>query len=216
MNVQKLVGTVAVAATVVLPGLAANAAMEHHMSMKHHMAMGHMDMSRYGGPVYTGAPALNVTASLVAAGGGPAHFSIATALTSMVGAKLVTGEVGKLTKQYGKARVGQWVTVFNFAVDDALKIATKAGVKLPDGDIKGKTLAVTLVKAGLDSKGTFYTEYLLDKAVTHKIHDAVMIDIDNKFGARADTSYHSITNQAMVDLAHALGAKTVRVASLHN
>ena len=67
---------------------------------------GGMDKSRYGGPVYSGAPALAVTASLVKAGGGPAHYSTAKALTSMVGGKLVTAEVGKLTKQYGKASVG--------------------------------------------------------------------------------------------------------------
>ena len=97
-----------------------------------------MDMSRYGGPVYTGAPALAVTASLVQAGGGPGDFSIATALTSMVGPTLVTAEVGKLTKQYGKARVGSWITVFNFAVGDALKKATAAGVTLPDGDLSGQ------------------------------------------------------------------------------
>lgn len=38
-------------------------------------------MNRYGGPVYAGAPALGVTASLVRARGGAGHFSIATALT---------------------------------------------------------------------------------------------------------------------------------------
>ena len=174
-----------------------------------------MDMARYGGPVYNGAPALDVTASLVKAGGGAEGFSIATALTSMVGDKLVGAEVGKLTKQYGKAKVGSWIEVFNFAVGDALKIATAAGVTLPDGSLSGKELAATLVGAGLDKKGTFYTEYLLDKAVTHKIHVQVMEDIDAKYGAAADTNYHAVTNQAMVDLAHALGKTSVKVARLH-
>ena len=180
-------------------------------------AMGGMDMekSRYGGPVYTGAPALAVTASLVKAGGGPAHYSTAKALTSMVGPKLVTAEVGKLTKQYGKASVGSWLTVFDFAVADALKIATAAGVKLPTGPLSGHKLAATLVGAGADKTGTFYTEFLLDKAVTHKIHMQVMEDIDSKYGEPADKNYHRLTNQAMVDVAHALGAKSVKVASLH-
>ncbi len=180
-------------------------------------AMKGMDMARYGGPVYTGAPALNVTSALVAAGGGADNYSTATALTAMVGAPTVTAEVGKLTKQYGKARVGSWLTVFDFAVKDALAKATAAGVTLPDPDpsLTGKTLATTLVTAGLDKKNVFYTEYLLDKAVTHNIHVAVMNDIDAKFGAKADTDYHRITNQAMVDVAHALGAKKVKVAKLH-
>lgn len=179
------------------------------------MSGGDMDKSRYGGPVYNGAPALAVTASLVKAGGGPAHFSTAKALTSMVGPKLVTAEVGKLTHQYGKASVGSWLTVFDFAVKDALKIATGAGVKLPAGPLSGHKLAATLVSAGTDADGTFYTEFLLDKAVTHKIHMQVMEDIDSKYGEPADRNYHRVTNQAMVDVAHALGAKSVKVASLH-
>jgi hypothetical protein len=178
-------------------------------------AMGAMDMSRYGGPVYTGAPALAVTASLVKAGGGADNFSIATALTSMVGPKLVTAEVNKLTTQYGSDKVAQWITTFNFAVGDALKIATADGVTLPAPTLSGKQLAVTLVKAGLDKNGTFYTEYLLDKAVTHGIHNQVMNDIDAKYGGDVDTDYHAISNQAMVDLAHALGYPSVQVASLH-
>jgi len=174
-----------------------------------------MDMSRYGGPVYTGAPALNVTASLVEAGGGADNFSIATALTNMVGADTVNAEVAKLTKQYGKDKVDSWITVFNFAVNDALAIATKAGVTLPKSDLSGKDLAATLVKAGLDKHGTFYTEYMLDKAVSHKIHDQVMDDIDAKYGSVADSDYHAISNQAMVDLAHALGYTKVKLADFH-
>jgi len=99
-------------------------------------------------------------------------------------------------------------------VPDSLDKATKAGVTLPAPDLSGKQLAATLVSAGLDSHGVFYTEFLLDKAVTHDIHMAVMDDIDAKYGAPADTNYHRITNQAMVDLAHALGAKA-KLAKLH-
>ncbi len=174
-----------------------------------------MAMSRYGGPVYTGAPALAVTAALVQAGGGAASYSTATALTSMVGAPTVTAEVNKLTTQYGADKVKSWLTVFDFAVDDALTIATKAGVTLPAPTLSGKDLAVALVNAGTDKKNVFYTEYMLDHAVSHDIHVQVMNDIDAKYGADADTNYHTITNQAMVDVAHALGAKKVKVAKMH-
>lgn len=178
--------------------------------------MGGKMEGRFGGPVYKGAPALSVTAALVTAGGGPAKYSTATALTSMVGSKLVAAEVGKLTKQYGKKKVGQWLSVFDFAVADSLKIATAAGVKLPaPAPLRGKALAAGLVKAGVASDGTFQIEYLLDKAVTHNIHVAVMKDIDQKFGAPADANYHAVSNQAFYDLAQALGAKTVKLASFH-
>src|SRR5690349_17031128 len=84
-----------------------------------------MAQSRYGGPSFTGKPALTVTASLVEAGGGPERFSAATALTNMVGAKLVKAEVAKLTKQYGADKVKTWLTVFDFAVKDSLRVATE-------------------------------------------------------------------------------------------
>src|SRR5215469_12869808 len=133
-------------------------------------------MSRYGGPIYSGAPALSVTAALVAAGGGAAHFSTATALTSMLGKATVAAEVKKLSGQYGAANVAQWLKTFDFAVTDALKIATAKGVKLPAPDPKmtGKALATTLAKAGTAPDGTFQIEFLLDKAVSHPIHVQVM------------------------------------------
>lgn len=177
--------------------------------------MDKMDMSRYGGPVYTGAPTLAVTASLVKAGGGPGQFSAVKALTAMVGEDLVKAEVAKLTKQYGEEKVNSFVQVQNFAVEDSLKIATAAGVKLPKANLSGKKLASTLLTAGMDQKGVFYTEFLLDKAVTHKIHTTVMDDIDAKFGADADTNYHTISNQLWFDVGQALGNKTVKLAEMH-
>ena len=176
-------------------------------------------MSRYGGPIYSGAPALAVTAALVAAGGGPANYSTATALDAMVGKATVAGEVASLTKDYGKAAVGQWLKTFDFAVGDALKIATAKGVKLPAADPKmtGKMLATTLVKAGTAPDGTFQIEFLLDKAVSHPIHVQVMNDIDANpaYGKKADLMYHEISNQAFYDLAQALGAKSVKLSPLH-
>jgi hypothetical protein len=183
------------------------------------MSGGSMQYGRYGGPVYSGAPALNVTAALVAAGGGAGHYSTATALVSMVGADTVNDEIGKLQKQYGKAAVSQWLSTFDFAVSDALKHATAAGISLPapDAGLSGKNLAVTLVKAGTAQDGTFQIEFLLDKAVSHGIHVAVMNDIDANpsYGKQVDLMYHEISNQAFYDLAQALGATDVKLASLH-
>lgn len=174
-----------------------------------------MGDSRYGGPVYTGAPALAVTASLVQAGGGAANFSAAKALTAIAGPKLAKAELAKLTKQYGAKRMKNWVAVFDFAVRDAAKLATKAGVKFPAATLKGPALGAALVSAGLDKDGTFYTEFMLDKALSHALHMQTMVDIDKKFGEPVDADYHRITNQAMVDLAHALGKKDVKLAKFH-
>lgn len=172
---------------------------------------------RYGGPVYNGPPALAATASLVAAGGGPQDYSTAKALTAMVGSKLVNAEVGKLSKQYGTAATEQWLKTFDFAVDDSLKIATSEGVKLPPPALEGKALAKALVGAGATKDGTFEIEFLLDKAVSHKIHVQVMNDIDKTegLGKLADLKYHLISNQAFYDVAQALGDKTVKLSSIH-
>jgi hypothetical protein len=173
---------------------------------------------RFGGPVYTGAPALDVTAALVKAGGGPADYSTAAALVSMVGKPTVDAEVAKLTKQYGADAVTLWLKTFDFAVKDSLKIATAAGIKLPaPAALEGKALAVALVKAGTDSDGYFQIELLLDKAVSHNIHVQVMNDIDKEpgLGKKADLQYHQISNQAFYDLAQALGATSVKLAPVH-
>jgi len=174
---------------------------------------------RFGGPVYDGAPALTVTAALVKAGGGASDFSTAKALVSMLGTDTVNAEVGKLSKQYGTDEVNTWLKTFDFAVADSLKIATAAGVKLPDApaDVTGSKLASTLVTAGTDSDSTFQIEFLLDKAVSHKIHVQVMNDIDANpnLGKLADLHYHQISNQAFYDVAQALGAKNVKLADLH-
>jgi len=166
--------------------------------------------SRYGGSSYSGAPALTVTASLVQAGGGAAKYSTAKALSAIAGSKLAKAEVAKLTKQYGKAKMASFLQVGDFAVKDALRLATKAGVKLPKANLSGTKLASTLVSAGLEKDKTFNIELLLDKAITHKIHEQVMDDIDKKFGGNADANYHRISNQAFYDLGHALGAKSVK------
>ncbi|MDE2150519.1 MAG: hypothetical protein KGJ55_11980 [Gammaproteobacteria bacterium] len=170
----------------------------------------------FGGPIYSGAPALTVTAALVKAGGGAEHFTFSTALVSMLGEKTVNTEVAKLQKQYGDKAVTDFIDGMTWAVRDGLKRATEAGVKLPTApaDLKGVKLAGTLVDAGTVT-GTWWSGYLFDKALSHAIHVQVMADIDAKFGHASDENTHKILNQAMYDVAHALGHKSVKLAVLH-
>jgi len=56
---------------------------------------------------------------------------------------------------------------------------------------------------------------MLDHVVSSKVHETVMDDIDQKYGAVADANYHLISNQAHYDLAQALGATTVKLAPYH-
>ncbi|HEX3467552.1 MAG TPA: hypothetical protein VHT05_05685 [Candidatus Elarobacter sp.] len=166
------------------------------------------------GVTYTGAPDLQAAISLVTAGGPAGNFSIVKALTALAGAKTANAEVAKLTKQYGKAKVASFVAVQNFAVNDAVKIATAAGVTFPKPMLTGAALAKRVVGLGLVD-GTYYEGTQLDHLVTHKIHEQVMDDIDQKFGAAADGNYHRIADQAHYDLAQALGVTSVMLAAYH-
>ena len=175
------------------------------------------EMNWFGGPVYSGAPALDATAALVKAGGGADDFSFAKALVSMLGEKTVHAEVAKLEKQYGKENVTNFIDGMTFAVKDGLKRATEAGVKLPaaPADLKGEKLAHTLVSAGTTPDGTWWSGYLFDKTLSHDIHVKVMMDIDAMFSHAADENTHKILNQAMYDVAQALKVKGVKLAPLH-
>ncbi|MGH8283034.1 MAG: hypothetical protein ACRESE_04230 [Gammaproteobacteria bacterium] len=171
----------------------------------------------FGGPIYSGAPALSVTAALVKAGGGAENFSFPKALVSMLGEKTVNAEVAKLQKQYGKQEVHTFITGMTYAVKDGLKRATEAGVKLPaaPADLHGVALARTLVTAGTTSNGTWWAGYLFDHALSHNLHNRVMEDINANVSTQADMTTHKILNQAMFDVAHALGHTHVKLASLH-
>lgn len=171
----------------------------------------------FGGPVYSGEPALPVTAALVKAGGGAENFSFSKALVSMLGEKTVNAEVAKLQKQYGKDEVNTFITGMTYAVKDGLKRATEAGVKLPaaPADLHGVALARTLVTAGTTPDGTWWSGYLFDHALSHDLHNQVMADINANVSTQADMTTHKILNQAMFDVAHALGDKHVQLASLH-
>ena len=170
----------------------------------------------FGGPVYSGKPDLAATAALVQAGGGAANFDFSKALVAMLGEKTVNAEVAKLTKQYGADAVHTFVTGMTFAVKDALKRATAQGVKLPaPANLKGAALAKALVQAGTAPDGTFWSGYMFDKTISHALHNAVMADIDAGPGQAADGTTHKILNQAMFDVAQALGQKDVKLASFH-
>jgi hypothetical protein len=155
--------------------------------------------------IYTGAPALQVTLSMVEAGGGPGNFSTVTLLKTLTG-PLFDAEVGKLTKQYGKAEVTQFLKTFDFVVSDSLRIVKEKNIALPSqpnpNPNDGKALAGALWAAGQTGEG-FNVEVMLDRAVSHPIHFKVMTDIDVKYGVAADAQYHAILTTAMRDLAAA-------------
>lgn len=207
----------AAASTAATPAASSTAAAPASSSMAEMVASNQQAGDNwFGGAVYNGAPDLAATAALVEAGGGAANFSFSKALVSMLGQKTVDAEVAKLTQQYGKQNVDDFVNGMTFAVQDALKRATAQGIKLPaPADAKGAKLAGALVDAGTTPDGTFWSGYLFDHALSHALHNQVMADIDAKDGQAADGNVHKVLNQAMYDVAQALGKKDVKLASFH-
>ncbi|MFY9178398.1 MAG: hypothetical protein WAO12_01300 [Venatoribacter sp.] len=173
-------------------------------------------INMFGGPAYMGAPALDVTAALVKAGGGAENFSFANALVSMLGADTVNAEVAKLTKQYGEKEVNDFIAGMDYAINSSLKHATIGGIALPaPAALEGADLAKTLVKAGVAPDGVWWSGYLFDVAISHDLHNVVMGDINANVGYEMDKVTHKILNQAMYDVAQALGEKDVKLATLH-
>lgn len=174
-------------------------------------------MNWYGGPAYLGPPALKATAALVRAGGGAANFSFPKALVAMLGPKTVHAEVAKLTQQYGKKTVQTFLNGMTGAVNLGLKFATEQGISLPaaPANLKGPKLARALVKAGTGPDGTFWAGHLFDAAISHKLHNKVMATINRTAGGHTDLVVHKVLNQAMFDVAQALGMDQVKLASLH-
>ncbi|GAC1523850.1 MAG: hypothetical protein NVS2B3_19410 [Vulcanimicrobiaceae bacterium] len=153
--------------------------------------------------VYDGAPNLALTSALVAAGGGPEHFSSAKLFKVVTGA-LAAPEAAKLTKQFGAADVASTFAVFDFAIDDVIRVATAKHIALPPPSpdpADAKALAVALYGAGMTDRGTWDVGYMLEHLITHPIHHVIMADIDAKFGSPTNGTFHMVLAQMMHDLA---------------
>lgn len=203
--------TLSIAAGLAAPALGVAAADQTAESKQEQVVI-----NMFGGPSYHGEPALAVTAALVEAGGGADNFSFAEALVAMLGEETVNAEVAKLISQYGEAEVNTFIAGMDLAIGYSLDRATNAGVSLPEpAKLTGIELARALVNAGIARDGTFWSGYLFDKAVSHQIHNQVMLDINASAGYDADRTTHKILNQAMYDVAQALGMDRVKLAELH-
>lgn len=204
MNIKTIILTISMAAIVTGPVQAAAA------------EPGSSPINMFGGASYQGEPALAVTAALIKAGGGADNFSFAKALVTMLGENTVSAEVEKLNEQYGEQAVNTFIGGMDLTIAYSLKHASEAGISLPEpADLSGVELAKTLVEAGIAPDGAFWSGYLFDKAISHQLHNHVMMDINANVSFEADKTTHKILNQAMYDVAQALGMTNVKLAELH-
>lgn len=162
-------------------------------------------VSRADAIVYDGTPDLALTSAMVAAGGGPEHFSSFTLFNVVTGSQSGS-EATKLTNQFGAADVKNTFAIFDFAVNDVIRIVTAKHIALPPpspAPTDAKALAVALYQAGMTPKGVWDVGYMLEHLVTHPIHHVMMRDIDAKFSADKNARFHIVLAQMMDDLAMA-------------
>lgn len=168
--------------------------------------------NRFGGPTYQREPALDVTSSLIAAGGGAGSFSMVRAFSSMIGAPQLQTELASLRQKYNSDDVDTFVSIFDFAMNDAWKRLGENNVKVStSGSMQGRDLAQAVVNAGTTDSGNFYSGYLFDKLLTMRVNNQLNSDIDAKFGVLPNTSFHTIAAAFFVDVAQLLGDQRVKL-----
>jgi hypothetical protein len=158
--------------------------------------------------IYEGHLDLSLTAALVTAGGGPEHFSSQQVFALLTGSA-ADAEKAKLIKQFGAERITNAFAVFDFAIDDTIRIAGEKHIALPapyPDPSNPKALALALYAAGRSGSGKWDVGYMLEHLISHPIHHAIMHDMDAKFGAANNASFHVVLTQIMTDLAGVYGS----------
>jgi hypothetical protein len=157
-----------------------------------------------GPTTYIGTPDLGLTAELVAAGGGPAHFD-SKKLVGVMAGKNTPAALTYLTQRYGAADVNAFFETFTYAVNDSLHYATAKGIALPPAKVpSGPVLTQQLFAAGTMPNGKYDVGYMLERLVSHPIHMWVMWDINRQpnLGRKTDETFHIILTDAMHKLAN--------------
>ncbi len=158
--------------------------------------------------IYEGHPDLSLTAALVTAGGGPEHFSSQQAFALLTGSA-ADAEKAKLIKQFGADRITNAFAVFDYAIDDTIRIAGAKHIALPapyPDPSNPKALALALYAAGTSGSGKWDVGYMLEHLISHPIHHAIMHDMDAKFGMANNASFHIVLTQIVMDLAGVYGS----------
>jgi hypothetical protein len=151
---------------------------------------------------YYGAPDLALTSSMIAAGGGPAHFSSQKLFLFVAGPSANT-EAASLTKRYGAKNVQQFFVTFDSFVDRAVGIVEQKHIALPPPDHEnGEHLARSLYAAGVMPDGRYDVGYMIEHLLSRKMHVALMqeVNADPAIGPQQNAEFHIILTSAMQDL----------------
>jgi hypothetical protein len=176
------------------------------------------ESGKFGGTVHDGAPALDLTAALIQAGGGTESFSTQTALDNLLGSAATGQELAKLEHQYGAPAVRRWLEISDWLMHQGIVQLRNTGAALPappDG-LSGDKLVAALVDAGVaPGDTTFWSGYWYDRLFSHGINKVLVEDLDRRFGEHKARGAYAINNQAMYDISQQIHTGDIRLAKLH-
>jgi hypothetical protein len=149
-----------------------------------------------------------LTGAFYAAGGGAGSFSTVRALNTMLGAPAVQAEMLRLQDQFGDT--SGFVSMFDFAMDDAWQRAGKADVAISTTpDLTGAQLATAMVSAGTQHR-VFTVQRLFGALFPPQVAADVLLDVDVKYGADAGKNFRGIANQFFTDTGQSLGVAALK------
>ena len=148
--------------------------------------------------VYDGVPDLALAARVVAAGTDGGTFHARTLFGRAFG-NAWDAERIRLVARFGEQRVRDCFFVFDYAIDDALRIVARDRVPMPAPAADGAPLGDALWRAGRTPAGRYDVGYMLEKLITHPYHHEIMLDLDRRFGHATDASFHIVLARAIAD-----------------
>jgi len=151
-----------------------------------------------GAIVYTGAPDLELTARLVAAGSDRGTFH-ATTLFERAFAKGWPAERAHMRAKYGDQRVRDCFALMDYTVGDTLRIVKRDNVAVPAVTTSTTPLPAALWAAGQTPSGRYDVGYMLERLVSHAYHHEIMHDLDARFGRNANASFHIVLAALVAD-----------------
>jgi len=124
---------------------------------------------------------------------------------------MMSDEITKLNRQFGAKNVASFVRTFTYAVNDVLRLVQANQVALPStpapDPADGGRLVAALYGAGRMANGRFDVGYMIEHAISHRLHVALMHDInaDPAFGPKVNANFHTVLTQVVLDLKDGYG-----------
>ncbi len=148
---------------------------------------------------YEGAPNLQLTSDLVAAGSGPKGFDSHLLIERMYGPQY-RPEIIHLRERYGATYTADFFTLMNYSIDDVAGFVTRDKVALPkpESDMTPAKLDYDLVAIGQSPKGSYDVGYMLEKLISHKYHEELMMDLNMHFSQQRVSTFHAILGSLIV------------------